>query len=302
MIAHRPLPLGLCKTAGTARSSRDRRDEVSRRSPRRLGPSSHPQDDGPIRDRVGQVAAPCQGQAGKTGKSCTVMLVPSLTQRGTVAPRRWPALSSARRSSWSPAFGQRLSVAPTVGARRRSISSVPNRPPRSPTWPRSRRRVDHPDQRGRRRRWARWAADEGPAGGDPGPGTSQHHKALHPPTTRHFAPGVRASGSFAVPSPSFPTTWLGERGRRGRKRARNRGQERGHSARTRENPREAGGGPARQAPGPASPAGRGAERRRGGGADENAAGKEADPAISTCKPLQPARIQGTRSLRPSSED
>jgi hypothetical protein len=154
-------------------------------------------------DRVGQVAAPCQGQAGKTGKSCTVMLVPSPTQRGTVAPRRWPSLSSTRRSSWSPAFGQRLAVAPTVGARRRSISSVPNRPPRSPTWRRSERRVDHPDQRGRHRRWARWAADEGPGAGAPGPRAEPTSQESTPPTTRHFAPRVRVFGSFAAPSPSF---------------------------------------------------------------------------------------------------
>jgi hypothetical protein len=110
------------------------------------------------------------------------MLVPSPTQRGTVAPRRWPALSSARRSSWSPAFGQRLAVAPTVGARRRSISSVPNRPPRSPTWLRSGERVDQPDERGRRRRRTGWAVGGVPRGDDLGREPSQHHKVLpHPP-------------------------------------------------------------------------------------------------------------------------
>ena len=102
-------------------------------------------------------------------------------RRGRAAPSCWSLpprsealwrrvdgrrLSSARRSSWSPAFGQRLAVAPTVGARRRSISSVPNRPPRSPTWPRSGRgRITRTSNAGAdggqvgRLTWAPWTGD-----------------------------------------------------------------------------------------------------------------------------------------------
>jgi hypothetical protein len=58
-----------------------------------------------------------------------------------------------------------------------------------------------------------------------------HLDQPHTLTTGHIAPRVRVFGRFAVPSPSFPTTSGGERGRRGRHSTK-RGTQRPHQGRS----------------------------------------------------------------------
>ena len=106
----------------------------------------------------------------------------------------------------------------------------------------------------------------------PWTGSSSTPDQIHTITTRHFAPRVRASGSFAAPSPSFPTCPSGERETSGQRQAKDPGQ-------------PAGGGPAHQAPGPASPAGRGTHR----GGKGQGAGHEGRKDSSNRPPTQSRR-------------
>jgi hypothetical protein len=145
------------------------------------------------------------------------------------------------------------------------------------------RRVDHPDQPGRRPTVGRCrAVDEGPKGWRARTGSRAHRTRPTPITTRHFTPRVRAFGSFAAPSPSFPTRKSWERETSGQRQAKDPGQ-------------PAGGGPAHQAPGPASPAGRGTHR---GGRGQRA-GHEGARTAATDHP--PRATESTTHQRSSTE-
>jgi hypothetical protein len=120
---------------------------------------------------------------------------------------------------------------------------------------------DHPDQPGRRRRWANVGACRGqprPRGRTQNrPASTRIQTAPTPITTSLNAPRVRAFGSFAAPSPSFPIATTGERGRDPAEQHGNRGQNAPTRTAARRDPeprtRRAAG---RRTKRPAEPAGR----------------------------------------------